>query len=341
MVFKGSEQIKPDLIEGQELTVKIEGLNHQGEGVGRIAGQTVFVPGSLPEETVRVRVTKIKKRWIHGQLIEVVQASPHRIVPACAHYASCGGCALQHLTYTEQLRWKQITVQEALRRIGRLPEVLVHPTLGMTEPWRYRNKVELHVGLQDKTVDLGYYQRGSHQLVSFRDCHLIPESWLGIIQEIRNGLQQFFKLKLENGNYDPVNGVKTREGFPVKQVWLRQSFFTGEMMVVWVITKANNPLWPAWIRKYARELNQRYPQITSIVERVNRRSENGLGEPYRVIYGKLKILEGIGNLRFFLSPTSFYQINSQQTAVLYRQVQEYAQLDGTEKLIDLYCGVGT
>ncbi|NLC07060.1 MAG: class I SAM-dependent RNA methyltransferase, partial [Syntrophomonadaceae bacterium] len=280
-----SHSLGTDLALGQEITLTIHGLSHQGEGVGRFQGQVVFVPGALPGEVVSARVAGIKRSFARGQLVEVVQPSPHRITPHCPYLNQCGGCALQHVAYPEQLRLKQKIVQEALQRIGRLPEVTVRPTLGMADPWRYRIKIEVHVEVvksgaepnfllenvengatisekqrqqrQSASVRLGYYRPGTHQVIEFEDCLLIPAEWSEILAFIRQGLNEsnwlnrpdgpngFNRPNGSNGSNEPneSNGPKgtdqskgyTRsrltDTFPLKHILLRQSSFTGEIAV--------------------------------------------------------------------------------------------------------------
>jgi 23S rRNA (uracil1939-C5)-methyltransferase len=346
--------------------------------VGRFQGQVVFVPGALPGEVVSARVTGLKRSFARGQLVGVVQPSPHRITPHCPYLNQCGGCALQHVAYPEQLRLKQKIVQEALQRIGRLPEVTVRPTLGMADPWRYRNKIEVHVGVgksgaepnfllenvdngasisekqrQSASIRLGYYQPGTHQVIEFEDCLLIPAEWSEILAFIGQGLNESNRYKGSNGSNESnePNGSNQSNGhtrfrltdtFPLKHILLRQSSFTGEIAVIWIVASAGDPWWRQWISQFGPELMTRFPAIRCLAENINPRPEAAiLGPTTRVIYGRPRLLERIGDLKFLLSPVSFYQVNPAQTEVLYQKVFEYAALTGNETVIDIYCGVGT
>jgi len=137
---------KPPVSPGETCTIEITGLGHSGEGVGRFQGFTVFVPYALPGERVDALISVVKKNYAQGRLKQILQTSPHRITPRCSIFESCGGCQLLHLDYDEQLRVKRQTVVDAITRIGKLSEVVVHPAIGAADPWFYRNKMQLPVG---------------------------------------------------------------------------------------------------------------------------------------------------------------------------------------------------
>lgn len=145
--------------KNEEVIADIIGISHTGEGVGRYEGFTLFINGALPEEQVKVKVLKVKKQYGYAKLLEVLSPSPARVDAPCAIYKQCGGCQLQHLSYEAQLRWKRQSVVDNLMRIGKISEVAVHETLGMDEPWRYRNKAQVPIGLN-------------------RDGRLLPDSTL-------------------------------------------------------------------------------------------------------------------------------------------------------------------
>lgn len=386
---------KPDDVQGAELVIKIEGLTHQGEGVGRAGGlthqgegpgrtegQVVFVPGALPGELVRVRVVAAQSRLLRGELLEVMQASPQRIEPACGYLAHCGGCNLQHAEYAEQLRLKQQIVKQALQRIGRLPaELPVKPTLGMADPWRYRNKVELHVEADRERgeVRLGYYQPGSHQVIDIADCLLLPAEMREILAAVKAGLSELLSsYLLRQSDTQPIlqtDGVLVGErassaselsasfpnelsnqltsessvklpalpaAFPLNHLLCRQSFLTGEIALIWVVSAPDDLIWRKWVGEFGLALLQKFPKIICLAENINPTPFNTLlGRDTRIILGRPQIQEGIGDLRFLLSPVSFYQVNPAQTEVLYQHVLDFAQRTGTEKVLDVYCGVGT
>jgi len=333
--YSASENISSDKLTwsiGQELVLRIEGLTHQGEGVGRSEGQVIFVAGALPGELIRAQVVEVKSKLLRGQLIEVLETSEQRINPDCRYLDQCGGCNLQHAQYEEQLRLKQQIVKQALQRIGRLPADKVNQTMGMPDPWRYRNKIEVHVEAQIKKgqILLGYYQPSSHQVTEIEDCLLIPTGLRNILDDIRSGLREL------------LVGMESNSEFPLKHILFRKSFLTGEMAVIWVVTSASDLNWRKWISEYGPELIKRNPGIICLAENINPAPfKTLLGRTTRIIFGRSRIQEGIGDLRFLLSPTSFYQVNPIQTEALYNKVLDFAQLTGIEKVLDIYCGVGT
>lgn len=150
----------------------INGITHQGEGVGRIDGKAVFIPFSIPGETVEIEITAENKSYLRGKLVEVIEPSKDRVVPDCLHYYECGGCAYQHMAYSRQLELKQQVVKDSLQRIGKI-DCEVRPVIGMKDPWRYRNKVEWHVENHNGQVRMGYYKNESHELIDITTCKLI------------------------------------------------------------------------------------------------------------------------------------------------------------------------
>ena len=366
-----------DLLPGEICELSIEGINHQGEGVARLDGRAVFVSYALPGERVKACITFSKKRLAYAAAADVLSPSPYRAAPRCPFFGSCGGCDLQHAAYSYQLELKHQIVCDVLRRIGGFENPPVLPVLGMENPWHYRNKAELHVevfaekkggkgerGKEERCdgelgreeqhnqkeqkseekrqgekapalLALGYCRAGSREVIDFESCDLIPAEWHAVICDLREGLSELAVLAHRAGRR-----------FPVKHLLLRQSFFSGEVAVVWVIESASDPCWREWVGRYAPRFMQRFPQIACLAENVNPEGEAArgggiLGKETRVIRGKGFIRERFGELEFRVSPVSFFQVNPLQAAVLYEQVKRYAQLTGSERVIDVYCGVGT
>ena len=295
---------KLPVIEGQQVVLTVEDLSHMGDGVGRYQGFTLFVPGGLPGEKVLATVTRLKKNYGTAQMDEIIQYAPVRTTPVCEEYNACGGCQLQHLNYREQLAWKQSFVANTLKKIGGL-SVEISPILSMAEPWTYRNKVQLHVGMVHGRRRLGFYQPGSHNLVPVTNCRLLPEGFQDIISQ-----------------FNEFIGTEKN----IKQVWLRKSFTYQEIMAVVFVVGNNLP------RNIGRVIGGM--DNTSMVVMNNKRH-------VLKIYGNDHIKERIGQLVFLISPLSFFQINPVQTEALYKCASSFAQLTGTETLWDLYCGTGT
>ncbi|MCK8489174.1 23S rRNA (uracil(1939)-C(5))-methyltransferase RlmD [Paenibacillus sp. MBLB2552] len=338
--------------KNDEVVIDIIGMNHDGEGVGRAEGYTLFVAGALPGEKARVKVLKTKKQYGYAKLLDVVEVSADRVAPPCPIYDKCGGCQLQHMSYDAQLAWKRQHVVDALERIGKLrvaggaPEagapaggsgeeradgdhaVVVRPTLGMAEPWRYRNKAQVPVGVTDGALVGGFYARGSHRIVDMETCLIQHESNDDVVSRVKA-----IGRRLGITAYDEETG----KGL-LRHVVVKVGFRTGEMMLVLVTNGDRIPHEDEWVAAIREEM----PSVVSICQNVNTRQTNVIfGDVTRVLWGREVIFDYIGDVKFAISARSFYQVNPLQTEVLYGKTVEYAGLTGQETVIDAYCGIGT
>lgn len=314
--------------KNQMIELHITGQGYEGEGVGKYEGYTLFVPGALSGERVRVRVTKLNKNYGFGQLHEVLQPSPYRAQPPCPIYHQCGGCQLQHMTYEGQLQHKHQIVVDALERIGKLEGVPVHPTLGMDEPWKYRNKSQVPVGWVDGRIVAGFYAPRTHEIIDMQGC-LIQHPYS---DEIVNTTKRILH-ELGIRPYDE----KGHRGL-VRHIVARVGYHTQETMVVLVTKEREIP----HKHKLVEQLRERIPHLASIVQNINPSITNVIfGQETVTLWGKDTIEDRIGDIRFSISARSFFQVNPVQTKVLYDKALEYARLNGDETVIDAYCGIGT
>ncbi|USG68329.1 23S rRNA (uracil(1939)-C(5))-methyltransferase RlmD [Brevibacillus ruminantium] len=329
----GKEPLDLPVRLGQIIEVEITGLSHEGAGVGRVEGYTLFVPKALPQEKVRARVEHVKKNFGFAELLEVVEKSPSRALPPCPIYDRCGGCSLQHLAYEEQLIHKQQIVKDNLRRIGGFKvegeeAVIVHPTLGMSDPWRYRNKAQVPIGEQDGGLVGGFYAEKSHEIIDMNECliqHPANDEAVNAVKEIASQL-----------NITPYD-EKNHTGL-LRHVVVKVGARTGEVMVVLVTTEAFIPQRD----KLVEEIRTRLSGVKSIVHNINPARTNVIfGEKTVTLWGSDVIYDYIGPIKFAISARSFYQVNPAQTEVLYNKTLEYAGATGTETVIDAYCGIGT
>jgi 23S rRNA (uracil1939-C5)-methyltransferase len=308
---------------GDIIELEIVGISHQGWGIGRYSGFTVFVPGSLAGERVKVKIRQVKKSFAVAELIRVITSSPYRVKPRCSISASCGGCHIQHAQYEHQLLIKRKIVTDALVKIGKLNDVQVHPVLGMTHPWKYRNRIQLHVKVEGDRINIGFFQPGTHELALFEECFLVPD----IFNQVRNFLQE------ELGKYLGKADISL-----LKHVVLKISAYTGEITVVFVTV--NNSV--SFLGELTSSLIKKFPDVTSVVQNIQGKNTGALfGPEWKLILGKERIEDRIWDTIFSISPGSFVQVNPEQTQVLYRQVLEYAELTGKEIVMDIYCGIGT
>lgn len=313
-----------NLHEVYQLT--IHGMGANGEGVGRLDGFTIFVPFALPSEVVRVRISILKKQYAVGDLVDIVTASPHRIEPKCRLYGTCGGCQLQHASYVHQLELKTQKVKDVVERVGHINPDLVLPCIGPENPWYYRNKMQMPVGGSAGQLHMGFYKKGSHDIVDGDYCYIQREGNNEIARVCRNLAQE---LGVEP--YDEKRGTGLLRHV-VGRIGAR------EWMVILVVTSDSLPQETVWVER----IRQALPQVTSIVLNVNSKKTNVImGPTNRLLWGQEYIQDGIEDLIFSLSPHSFFQVNPEQTAVLYNKALEYADLSGGETVIDAYCGTGT
>ncbi|QZY56049.1 23S rRNA (uracil(1939)-C(5))-methyltransferase RlmD [Crassaminicella profunda] len=308
--------------------VKIEDLGHNGEGIGKIDGFTVFVDGAVPGDEVKVKITLVKKNYAIGKIIKLEKPSIDRIKPICEVSNVCGGCQTQHIDYEAQLKLKTSRVRANIERIGKLQNVMIHDTLGMEDPYHYRNKAQFPIGTENNEAVIGFYKRKSHHIVDIKRCYIQHEINDQITKIVREYIDTY-----KVSTYDE----KTGKGL-FRHVLTKVGFHTGEIMVVLITNGQEIPHKEELIKNLLKEI----PEIKSIVQNINKKKTNVLlGRECITLYGEEKIVDYIGNLKFNISPLSFFQVNPTQTKVLYEKALEYAELTGEETVYDIYCGIGT
>ena len=312
-----------DIIE-----VNITGLGSSGEGVGKADGFTVFVHGALPGEKVSVKLFQVKKSYASGRILNILEESPQRVKPQCAFYEKCGGCQLQHLSYEGQLAVKRQQVKDAIERIGHITGCEVLPVLGMENPWHYRNKMQFPAAKTEGKIQIGCYAALTHNVINIDDCLIQKQANNKIMQVVRQWMQQF-----NISAYDETTGKGV-----VRHVMGRAGAKTGEVMAVIVIACYDIPHAGELVTMLKTEVDG----LKSIVQNINKKRTNIImGAKNRVLYGKSTIKDRLGNLKFNISPLSFFQVNSAQTEKLYATALDFAALSGKETVIDCYCGTGT
>lgn len=322
------------LTPGQEIELSIHDINHNGEGVGRWQNIAIFVPHTIPGDTVHAVISKVKKKYAQAKPLHIIEKSPKRTTPPCDLFGRCGGCALQHMEYHAQLQYKRELVQQSISRLGGIKTCQVHPVLGMQEPWHYRNKAQLQVkNLQGKLV-LGFYEAHSHQLaLDFKSkqgftCYLLDQE-LNALAQCLESLLNDYKIKA----LEPRNNT----GF-LQSILLRKALGTGELMAVLYTA---DTIWPGE-KKFTKELLRRFPALTSFIRHnIPSCSGKSVAAKPRILYGKSTIQDNLWGLQFFISPQSFYQVNYAQTLALYQTTVSYASLSQHDTVVDAYCGIGT
>lgn len=313
---------------GQEYVIEITGLGNSGEGVGKIDGFTVFVLGALPEEIVKVKLQLVKKAYAIGELLTIIKKSTFRVIPKCTIFADCGGCQLQHLSYNAQLANKKEKVEQAIKRIGYLSEINVLDVLGEKEPWYYRNKMMFPVSGVLGRAKIGCYAKSSHVVIDTKDCFIQNEQNNLIMNIVRTWMNEY-SIK----PYDE----KSKQG-TIRHVMGRVSVKTGDVMLA-LVSKSYEI---AHIDELIKSLKKQLVGLKSVVQFVKKDNSNiVLSGKERLIYGDRFIQDKIGDFVFNISAKSFFQVNSQQTEVLYNEAIKLANLTGEQTVIELYCGTGT
>ncbi len=310
------------------LTIKRLGIN--GEGVGYFKKQVVFVPGALPGEEVVVEATKVQPKFAEARIKKIRKKSEHRVAPPCPVYEECGGCQLQHLDYRQQLVEKRDIVKQSLERHTKLnvEKLDIRDTLGMENPWNYRNKSQFQVGQRDGKLLAGLYGINSHKLVDIQHCAVQHSATNKATSTVKEILQD---LKVS------VYNEKTRKGV-VRTIVARIGVKTEELQIVLITSQRELPHKDEIVAR----IKQALPEVTSIVQNVNGQKTSLIfGDETRLLEGREFIQETLGELEFELSARTFFQLNPEQTVNLYNEVKEAAGLTGVEKVVDAYCGVGT
>lgn len=315
---------------GQKFPLTIKRLGINGEGVGFYKRNVVFVKGAIPGEEVTVKVTKLQRNFAEAEILNIRKASPARQEAPCAIYAECGGCQLQHMTYEKQLAEKRDLVIQALEKYMKplADSIEVRPTLGMDNPWHYRNKSQFQVRQEGKRVYAGLFAEGTNQLLNINDCLVQHPLTSKITVGTRKILQ---KLGISIYDGKSLNGL-------VRTIVVRTGIQTGETQVVLVTTRKEMPKHQELIERILKI----DPSIVSIAQNVNRDKTSLIfGDETIVLHGKETIHETLGELAFDLSARAFFQLNPAQTIHLYNEIKKAAALTGKETVVDAYCGVGT
>ena len=318
--------------KNKEYIFDIISQGYEGEGIAKIDNKyPIFIEGALKGEKVKVRIVKVNKNFAYGKLMEVLEASEERVNPPCAIYKRCGGCKLQHASYKAQLDFKWDRVKDCVSKIGKLDPSIVKYPLGMEEPWRYRNKVQLPIGLINGEVKIGFFAPRSHDIIDMESCLIQDEIGDKVVKLTREWIEKF--------NIRPYNvdGEYDEKGI-VRHIMIRRGFTTNEVMVVLVTNGENLHHKEEFVDLMVKNI----PGIKSVIQNINSKKTNViLGLESKTLWGEDTISDYIGDFRFNISPLSFFQVNPTQTEVLYGKALEYANLTGNEEVFDAYCGTGT
>ena len=313
--------------KGEELELRVESLAYGGNGVARHDGFVVFVRGALPGDTVSARVTKVKRGFAEGVATEVIVPSADRVPAPCRHFGTCGGCRFQDLDYAAQLAQKERQVLDALVRIGRFQEPPLEPILPAASQYGYRNKLEYSFTTGVDGVELGFHRAGRwDDVVGIDECLLTTDVGNAIRLAVREWARE---EQLEP--YDQATG----SGY-LRHLVVREGRNTDQALVVLVTAPGER-----FETGYLVDVLRRFPEVRSIHWAINDTPAEQTNLPTRLLWGVDAIEEEILGLRFRVRPSAFLQTNTEMAARLYELAREYAALDGSENVFDLYCGTGT
>ena len=316
-----------EIKKNQEYIVDIIDYGMEGEGIAKIENFTIFIPNAMKGEKVKILIVKVLSSYAYGKLIEIIKPSPYRIESDCATYQRCGGCSLRHIDYEETLNMKQNMVQNLVSKTFN-KNVKVKPTIGMGNPYHYRNKAQFPVGLNKQNEKVvGVFAKRTHEIIPMQDCFLQNT----ISQEIAFAIQKFIVEKDIS-----VYNEETREGL-LRHIVIKVGIRTHEIMCILVVNGNKIP----YEQELVEMLVKRY-NVKTVVKNINTKNTNViLGEENIVLHGDGYIYDILGDYTFKISPMPFYQVNPVQAEVLYNTAIEMADLSKEDVLFDLYCGIGT
>ncbi len=311
----------------QRIPLKIKRMGINGEGIGFYKRTLVFVPGALKGEEVFCQATAVKKNFVQARLLKVNKASKARVQPPCPIYDECGGCQIMHLTYKKQLDFKDDIIRQALKKFQPIgyENYEIRPTKGMDNPYHYRAKLQFQTRHFADSVKAGLFASNSHRLVPLESCLVQDE----LTQEIVNKATELLdKYKIPIYNERKIAGVRT--------IMVRKGQASSQVQIIFVTSKDIR------LTALIKELRLAFPQIVTIAINYNSsKSSEIYGEKTQILWGKETIEEEVLDYSFSLSPRAFYQLNPQQTQVLYQEAVAALDAQPDDDLIDAYCGVGT
>ena len=317
-----------DIQKNKEYIVEVIDNGMEGEGIAKIEDFVVFVPGAIKGEKVKILIVKVLKSHAYGKVLEILEKSEYREEEDCSTYKRCGGCNLRHINYEETLNIKQKNVQNLVDKTFNDKNIKVEKTIGMGNPYHYRNKAQYPVGL-DKTREpiIGVFAQRTHEIISMQKC---------FIQNVEAEKIAFAIYKFIKEKNVPVYNEVTGEGL-LRHIVIKVGLRTHEIMCILVINGKKIPYESELTEMLVKEYD-----IKTIVKNINKKNTNViLGHENIVIHGDGYIYDVLGDYTFKISPMSFYQVNPVQAEVLYNTALEMAELDKEDILFDLYCGIGT
>lgn len=319
---------KSSVVKNEKYVVDIIDNGFEGEGIAKIDGLTVFVPGSIKGEKCEILIVKVLASHAYGKIVNIIEKSENRKESDCATYKRCGGCSLRHMTYESTLKLKRQVVQNLVNK-GLKKKVEVLETIGMENPYNYRNKAQYPVGLNSEgQPEVGVFAQRTHTIIPIQTCLIQTE----ISQKIAKTILNFVKEKnIQVYNEENQKGL-------LRHIVIKVGKYTNQVMCILVVNDSKFDQ----EQELVKLLCEKYPEIKTIVKNINNKNTNViLGKENINLYGNGYIEDKLGEYTFKISPMSFYQVNPVQAEILYTTAINQANLDKNDILFDLYCGIGT
>lgn len=314
--------------KNEQYTVTIEDLTFEGLGVAKINGYPLFIENALPGEKMDIKVMKTGKSFGYGKVLKQLTSSEDRVPVKNDNYTRVGIAPLQHIRYQAQLDFKKQQVENVMKRIAKMPDVPVLDTLGMKDPWGYRNKAQIPVRKIEGQLTTGFFRKNSHDLVPIENFYIQDPKIDQTILAVRDVMRKY--------GVKPYNEKENIGN--LRHIMVRRGYYTGEIMIVLVTRTAK--LFPK--SKIIPDILEAVPETVSIVQNINtKRTNTILGNDAIVLHGEDHYKDKLMGHTFEISHRSFYQVNPTQTEKLYQKVLDFADLKGDETVIDAYCGIGT
>ena len=318
--------MKPE--KNKEYIVDIIDNGFEGEGIAKIDDFTIFVKGAIKGEKIRILIVKVLSSYAYGKIIEIIEKSEYRTQEDCTTYKRCGGCNLRHIDYKETLKIKQNAIQSLVNKTL-INKAKVQETVGMDNPFHYRNKLQYPVGINKHGEPImGVFANRTHEIIPVQKCLIQNE----IAEHVAKEIFEFIKK-----NDISIYNEKTRQGL-IRHIIVKIGVKTNELLCIIVI---NGTMIPKE-KELVETLISKFNNIKSIVKNINTKNTNViLGDKNINLYGDGFIQDILGKYTFNISPMSFYQVNPLQAEKLYNLGVEGANLNKEDIVFDLYCGIGT
>lgn len=319
--------------KGDVIELKIEDMTEDGKGIGKFNSLAIFVPNAVLGDLVKAEIIKLKKRYAVARLIEVLNPSSDRINPSCEYFGICGGCSLLNLRYEKQVELKRNTVKEKLARLAGITDPVVREVIAAEQPAGYRNKARYSIG---SNGEVGFYKRKSSEVIDCKTCQLQNEASIKVANCIRGLIKE------------GIINYKKGEASSLRAFTVKACKGSGEIMVILEIIgrELDNAEEIVYAIEDSLIDSENYKLKSVALALVSKNGKHSEIDKYKIVAGRDTITDEVvfkdgKSLKFEISPTSFYQINTEQMVALYEKAEEYANLKGDEILLDIYCGIGT